>query len=146
MYEKLSPRMEQVIKLAQVVAREYGQDYVGTEHLLLAMVREGNGKGARLLRRRSVDESQVRAAVDRLLKQRLEDTWVLGRLPGTPHFRNVIESAIEEARQWEAREIGTEHLLLALLREDGSVAHAALRELGFRHGDVRAALNAGEVT
>lgn len=143
MYEKLAEETDRVIKTANVVAREYEQEYVGTEHLLLAMLREEAGRGASLLKQAGVSEGKAKAAVDRLMKQSMEDTWVLGRLPGTPHFRNVVAAAIEEAREFESKEVRTEHLLLALLAEKGSVAAAALAELGVKAGQIRAALRDG---
>lgn len=140
MYEKLSEDMERVIKTANVIAREYDQEYVGTEHLLLAIAREAAGRGAQLLIRAGATEAALKDAVDRLMQQSLEDTWVLGRLPGSPHFRNVIAAAIEEARAFESKEVRSEHLLLALLAEKGSVAESALTALGIRKGNIRAAL------
>lgn len=138
MYEKLTPRMEKVIKLSQQVARDYDQDYVGTEHLLLAILQEGSGVAADILRGMKVTPGNAKTAVDKLIKKSAEDTWVFGRLPGTPHFRNVMSGAIEEARQLESKVVCTEHLLLALAKEDGSVAQAALQELGVRAGTIRA--------
>lgn len=138
MYEKLSTRMEKVIALAQQIAREYEQDYVGTEHLLLAIMREGTGVGSAILNEMDITLSKIKEAVDRHIKASLEDTWVFGRLPGTPHFRNVMATAIEEARQFESKTVCSEHLLVALAREEGSVAQAALTELGVRTGTLRA--------
>jgi len=140
MFEKLTPRMEKVIKLSQQVARDYDQDYVGTEHLLLAILQEGNGVASEILRDLGVTLGKAKAAVDKLVKKSLEDTWVFGRLPGTPHFRNVMSTAIEEARQLESKVVCTEHLLLALAKEDGSAAQAALTDLGVRAGAIRAAI------
>ena len=136
MYEKFSPRVDKVVKLANEIAREYDQEYVGTEHVLLAVLREGTGIGAKVLLARNVTEGRMREVVDRLIKKSMEETWVFGRLPGTPHFKNVIATAIEQARQLESKEVCTEHLLLALLRERGSVAHRALRELGIKYTDI----------
>lgn len=138
MYEKLSSRMEKIIALSQQIAREYEQDYVGTEHLLLAILREGTGVGAVILNETGITMGKVKDAVDRLIKASLEDTWVFGRLPGTPHFRNVMATAIEEARQFESKVVCSEHLLVALSREEGSVAQATLTELGIRTGTLRA--------
>ena len=129
MYEKLTPRMEKIIKCAQRVARDYEQEYVGTEHLLLAILEEGTNFGAEILKSRSADLARTKAVIDRLVQSSLEDTWVFGRLPGTPHFRNVMSAAIEEARQLESKFVCAEHLLIALARAEGSVASAALAEL-----------------
>ena len=140
MYEHLSKRVDSVVKLANKIAREYEQEYVGTEHILLAIVQEGTGVGARILLDRGATEERIRAEVDKLIKASLEDTWVFGRLPGTPHFRNVIAQAIEEARKLNNKEVCTEHLLLGLLKERGCVAHEALRSLGFSTRSVREAV------
>jgi len=137
MYEHLSPRVEKVIKLANRIAREYGQEYVGTEHVLLAIVEEGTGKGVQILANHKLDSEKVKAEIDRLIEKSLEDTWVFGRLPGTPHFRNVVARAIDEARALGSREVCTEHLLLGLLREKGSVAYNALTSLGLELDRVR---------
>jgi ATP-dependent Clp protease ATP-binding subunit ClpC len=138
MFEKLTPRMESVIKLSQQIARDYDQDYVGTEHLLLAIIKEGTGVGSAILKDLGATPGNAKTAVDKLIKKSLEDTWVFGRLPGTPHFRNVMAVAIEEARQLESKVVCTEHLLLALAKENGSVAQAALQELGIKAGHIRA--------
>ncbi len=138
MYETLSARMDKVIKLAQSVARAYEQDYVGTEHLLLAILQEGTGMGAAILKDRGITLAKAKAVVDELVRSSLEDTWVFGRLPGTPHFRGVMAAAIEEARQLESKTVCAEHLLIALAREVGSVASAALAKLGIEAPIVRA--------
>jgi ATP-dependent Clp protease ATP-binding subunit ClpC len=137
MFEKLTPRMSRVIELSQHIARDYDQEYVGTEHLLLAMLQEGTGAAAEILRERGITYARAKKAVDELIHKSLEDTWVFGRLPGTPHFRNVMAKAIEESRQLESNVVCTEHLLLALAREEGSVAQATLTQLGLRTGVIR---------
>ncbi len=138
MYEKLTPKMDKIIKLAQRVARDYEQEYVGTEHLLLAVLEEGTNVGSEILKDRSADLTRTKAVIDRLVQSSLEDTWVFGRLPGTPHFRNVLSAAIEEARQLESKFVCAEHLLIALARAEGSVASAALAELKITPASIRA--------
>lgn len=140
MYERLTQRVEKIIKLSQEIARDYEQDYVGTEHLLLAILKEGTGVGASLLTEQGIGLARAKEVVDRLMQKSAEETWVFGRLPGTPHFRNVMATAIEEARQFESKEVCSEHLLLALAREEGSVAQATLNELGVKAGTLRAKL------
>ncbi len=135
MYEKFSPRMEKVIRFAHEIAREYDMEYVGTEHVLLAIQREGTGVGAKVLAKHGITEARLKDEVDKLIQKSMEDTWVFGRLPGTPHFKNVVAVAIEQARQLESKEVCTEHLLLGLLRESGSVALHALKNLGVTHSD-----------
>ena len=136
MYEKFSPRVDKVIKLAHDIAREYDMEYVGTEHVLLAIRQEGTGVGARVLGKHEVTYAGLKTQVDKLIEKSMEDTWVFGRLPGTPHFKNVVAVAIAQARQLESKEVCTEHLLLALLRENGSVAREALHHLGLTYDKV----------
>ncbi len=137
MYEKLSTRVEGVVKLAHDIAREYDEEYVGTEHVLLAISREGTGVGAKVLLNHGATPEKIKEQVDQLIKHSMEETWVFGRLPGSPHFKNVVAGAIEAARQLESKEVCTEHLLLALLKEKGSVAYDALKNLGIKIEDVR---------
>lgn len=138
MYEKLTTKMEHIIRRAQRIARDYEQEYVGTEHLLLAILDEGTNIGADILRGHNADLKRTKSVIDQLVKDSLEETWVFGRLPGTPHFRNVMAAAIEEARQLESRFVCAEHLLIALARADGSVASAALRHLKITPASIRA--------
>jgi ATP-dependent Clp protease ATP-binding subunit ClpC len=136
-YEQLSPRVEQVIKLANVIAREYEQEYVGTEHVLLAIAREGTGLGARILQDRGITEAKLEEEIRKHMQASLEDTWVFGRLQGTPHFKNVIAHAIEAARALKNKVVCTEHLLLGLMAETGSVGYATLHALGLTRQAVR---------
>lgn len=130
MFEHLSKRMELVVSLANEIAQEYEQDYVGTEHLLIALAREQGGAGAQILAALKIKEPDLKRVIDQIMQRSKEDTWVFGRLPGTPHFRNVMAKAVSEAQAMKNRQVCTEHLLLALAAEQGSVACAALAELG----------------
>ena len=142
MLPKSSRRLAEVIKIANQIAREYDQEYVGTEHILLAIREEGTGVGAALLAKRGITSDKLREEIDKLVKKRLEETWVFGRLPGTPHFKNVVAVAIEQCQQLGAQEVCTEHLLLGLLKERGSVAYKTLKNLGGSFDDLRAEIQA----
>ena len=137
MMPKSSRRVAEVIRLANLIAREYEQEYVGTEHVLLAIQREGSGIGAAALAKRGITAEALRAQVDKLVKKQLEETWVFGRLPGTPHFRNVMATAVKQCNALGAKEVCTEHVLLALHKERGSVASKALDALGISYEDLR---------
>jgi ATP-dependent Clp protease ATP-binding subunit ClpC len=137
MLPKSSKRVARVIQLANDFAREYEQEYVGTEHVLLAILEEGTGIGARVLAERGITAEKLRMQVDKLVRKSMEETWVFGRLPGTPHFKNVVATAIEQCQQLEDREVSTEHLLLALSKEKGSVAQRTLAALGLEFDDLR---------
>jgi len=130
-YPRLDEIADRIVKTtAQEIAYEYGLDYVGTEHILLAILRDGRGVAASVLKSFGIDESRARAEIDAIMQLDKEDTWVFGRLPGSPHYRNVVARAIDEAVQLESEKIGTEHLLLALLREETSAAQRALVKMG----------------
>lgn len=136
MLPRSSQRVAEVIKLANRIARDYDQEYVGTEHMLLAILQEGTGLGARVLADRGVTSDQLRGEVDSLMRKQMEETWVFGRLPGTPHFKNVMAGAIKACQKDNAKEVCTEHVLLALAGERGCIAQKALRALGVSHDDL----------
>lgn len=140
MLPKASERVDKVIKRANQVARQFDREYVGTEHLLMAIAEEGSGRGAEVLQKLGVTPVALRREVDALVRKSMEETWVFGRLPGTPHFKNVMATAIEQCQQLEGKELCTEHVLLALLRERGCVAAKALKALGVTYEKVRAEL------
>ncbi|MCO6438218.1 MAG: hypothetical protein J5J06_14080 [Phycisphaerae bacterium] len=137
MLPKSSPRIAEVVRLANVIAREHEQEYVGTEHVLLAIFREGQGVGARVLAGRGATEKAIKQQIDKHVKKQMEDTWVFGRLPGTPHFKNVVATAIEQCQELGAKEVCTDHLLLALAKEDGCTAQKVLHALGLKFADLR---------
>ena len=126
----LSRRANQVIKLAHQAAQEYGLAYVGTEHLLLGIVREGTSLGARILLDHGATEDRTKSVVDELAKERLEETWVTGRWPGTPHFVNGFARADRIAERLKQPQSCAEHLLAALLTESGCLGCEVLRTLG----------------
>jgi ATP-dependent Clp protease ATP-binding subunit ClpC len=134
---RLSPRAARILELARGAAREHEQRYVGTEHLLLGIIREGTGTAAKILLDRGVTQLHVEAVINDLLNDRLDETWVLGRLPGTPHFRDVLATAAEKAKgtgNWQIRSVD---LLYALLLERGSTGYRALRRLGISTDSIR---------
>lgn len=140
----LSKRAEQVLKLAHEAAREYGLGYVGTEQLLLGIVREGMSLGARLLFEHGATEYRIKAAVDELVNERMGETWVTGRLPGTPHFIDVFARAERIAERLGQPQICTEHLLAALMTVGGCVGCEVLRQMGISLKTVEKALREQE--
>jgi ATP-dependent Clp protease ATP-binding subunit ClpC len=130
MRESLSKTVQEVVRSANKTARQFNKEYVGTEHLLLAIARQSDTTGARILEEHGVTPAKLHKQIDRLAKASMEDTWVFGRLPGTPHFKNVVARAIEQARQYETSIICTQHILLGLLMEKGSIAQLALENVG----------------
>lgn len=122
--------------LANQEAQRFNHEYIGTEHILLGLVKEGSGVGANVLKNLDVDLRKVRLEVEKLVKSGPE-TVAMGKLPQTPRAKKVIEYAIEEARNLNHNYVGTEHLLLGLLREQDGVAAQVLMNLSLKLEDVR---------
>ena len=117
--------------LANQEALRFGHEYIGTEHLLLGLAEEGSGVGVNVLRNLDVDARKVRLEVEKLVKQGV-DTGMVGKVPPAPQAKKVIEHAIEEARGLNCNYVGTEHLLLGLLRAEGDVAAVVLTHFGLK--------------
>jgi ATP-dependent Clp protease ATP-binding subunit ClpC len=136
MFERFTDRARKVMALANQEAQRFNHEYIGTEHILLGLVKEGSGVGANVLKNLDVDLRKVRLEVEKLVKAGPEMV-TMGKLPQTPRAKKVIEYAIEEARNLNHNYVGTEHLLLGLLREHDGVAAQVLMNLGLRLEDVR---------
>ena len=136
MFERFTDRARKVMALANQEAQRFNHDYIGTEHVLLGLVKEGSGVGANVLKNLGVDLRKVRLEVEKLVKSGPEMV-TMGKLPQTPRAKRVIEYAIEEARNLNHNYVGTEHLLLGLLREQDGVAAQVLMNLGLKLEDVR---------
>ncbi|MCU0688298.1 MAG: ATP-dependent Clp protease ATP-binding subunit [Phycisphaerales bacterium] len=136
MFERFTDRARKVMALANQEAQRFNHEYIGTEHILLGLVKEGSGVGANVLKNLDVDLRKVRLEVEKLVKAGPEMV-TMGRLPQTPRAKKVIEYAIEEARNLNHNYVGTEHLLLGLLREHDGVAAQVLMNLGLRLEQVR---------
>jgi ATP-dependent Clp protease ATP-binding subunit ClpC len=124
------------MQLANQEAQRFNHEYIGTEHILLGLVKEGSGVAANVLKNLDVDLRKIRLEVEKLV-QSGPDMVTMGKLPQTPRAKKVIEYAIEEARNLNHNYVGTEHLLLGLLREEEGVAAQVLRNLGLKLEDVR---------
>jgi ATP-dependent Clp protease ATP-binding subunit ClpC len=122
--------------LANQEAQRFNHEYIGTEHILLGLVKEGSGVGANVLKNLDVDLRKVRLEVEKLVHSG-PDMVTMGKLPQTPRAKKVIEYAIEEARNLNHNYVGTEHLLLGLLREHDGVAAQVLMNLGLKLEEVR---------
>ncbi len=135
-YERFTERARKVMQLANQEAQRFNHEYVGTEHILLGLVKEGSGVAANVLKNMDVDLRKIRFEVEKLV-QSGPDMVTMGKLPLTPRAKKVIEYAIEEARTLGHGYVGTEHLLLGLLREPEGVAAQVLRNLNLRLEEVR---------
>ncbi len=134
-FEKFSERARKVLTLAQEEAQRFNHNYIGTEHILLGLVREEEGVAAKVLSGLGVEPSKVRAAVEFIIGRGGKPTS--GEIGLTPRAKRVIELAVDEARHLNHNYIGTEHLLLGLLREAEGVAAGVLESLGVNLERVR---------
>ncbi len=136
MFERFTDRARKVMALANQEAQRFNHEYIGTEHILLGLVKEGSGVGANVLKNLDVDIKKLRLEIEKLVKSG-PDMVTMGKLPQTPRAKKVIEYAIEEARSLNHNYVGTEHILLGLLRETEGIAAQVLMNLGLKLEDVR---------
>ena len=136
MYERFTDRARKVMQLANQEAQRFNHEYIGTEHMLLGLVKEGTGVAANVLKNLDVDLRKIRLEVEKLVQSGPE-MITMGKLPQTPRAKKVIEYSMEEARNLNHSFVGTEHILLGLLREQEGVAAQVLMNLGLKLEEVR---------
>src|SRR6266581_449431 len=137
MYERFTDRARKVMQLANQEAQRLNHEYIGTEHVLLGLVKEGSGVAANVLKNLDIDLRKIRLEVENIVQTGSGEMVSMGKLPHTPRAKKVIEYSIEEARNLNHNYVGTEHLLLGLLREQEGVAAQVLMNLGLKLEDVR---------
>ena len=138
MFERFTPMARQVVAFAQQEAVALGHEYIGTEHLLLGLLHEEHGLAARVLTSLSVSVDVVRAEVARILGEGV--VTITGQIPFTPRVKHVLELASTEADELGHAIVGTEHVLLALLREGSGVGVQLLADAGVTPESGRAAV------
>ena len=136
MFERFTDRARRVVVLAQEEAGLLNHNYVGTEHLLLGLVSEGQGMAARALESLGIRLEAVRAQVEEIIGQ--GQSAPTGHIPFTPRAKRVLELSLREAKQLGHNYIGTEHILLSFYRDSGGVAAKVLRDLGLPDEAARA--------
>ena len=136
MFDRFTDRARKVMNLAKSEAQRLNHEYIGTEHIVLGLVQEGSGVAANVLRNMGIDLKRIRAEIEKLVKG--SATMVpMGNLPFTPRAKKVLELSLEEASQLGHNYIGTEHLLLGLIKESEGIAARVLTNLGVKLEDVR---------
>jgi ATP-dependent Clp protease ATP-binding subunit ClpC len=136
MFNRFTERARKVIILAKEEARRFNHDYIGTEHILLGLIREGEGVAAAVLQKLEVSLENIRLEIEKLV-QPGPATQIIGDIPFTPRAKKALELAAEEARSLGHNYIGTEHLLLGLIREGEGIASQVLLNLGMDLNSVR---------
>jgi uncharacterized damage-inducible protein DinB len=135
-FDRFTERARKTLQLAQEEAQHFNHNYIGTEHILLGLVREGDGVAARVLNNLGIELNKVRSAVEFIIGR--GDRMVMGEIGLTPRAKHAIELAVDEARRLNHHYIGTEHLLLGLVREGEGIAAGVLESLGVSLENVRA--------
>jgi len=128
MYERFTDRARKVMQLANQEAHRFNHEYIGTEHLLLGLIKEGGGVAATVLKSLAIDLRKIRLEVEKCV-QMGPDMTPIGKLPQTPRCKAVINLAIEEARNRTNNYVGTEHLLLGLIKDKDGLAYVILNAL-----------------
>ncbi len=136
MFDRFTERARKVMGLARQEAQRFGHDYIGTEHILLGLVQEGSGVAAQVLKNLDVEMKKIRLEVEKIVKNGT-NTVTMGQLPFTPRAKKVLELALEEAQNLGHNYIGTEHLLLGLIRENEGIAAQVLMNLNVKLEEVR---------
>lgn len=125
MYERFTERARRVMQFANQEAQRLNHEYIGTEHILLGLLRQEDGPAIDLLRKMDVDPRKIRFEIERMV-QPGPGMVTMGRLPQTPRAKKVLELSIDEARNLGFKQVDAEHILLGLLRETDGVAYLAL--------------------
>lgn len=137
MFDRFTDRAKKVMSFSRQAALRLNHEYIAPEHMLLGIVEEGTGVAANVLKNMGVDLAAVRAEVERIVEPGKSQV-TMGQLPFTPGGKRVLERSLEEASQFGHNYIGTEHVLLGLLRDTDGLAGRALRQLGVSLDTVRA--------
>jgi ATP-dependent Clp protease ATP-binding subunit ClpA len=144
-FDKFTERARRVFAFAQEEARRFQHNFIGTEHLLLGLIRDGDGVALQVMRNLGIDPAQVREKVEYIIGR--GDRIVQGQIGLTPRAKKVVELAVDEARRMNHHYIGTEHLLLGLVREGEGIAAGVLESLGMNlektRREIRKVLEAG---
>lgn len=129
MYERFTDRARKVFQLAQQEAQRFNHEYIGTEHILLGLIKEGGGVAAAVLKNLDLDLRKIRLEVEKKV-QSGPDMFTMGKLPQTPRAKRVVEESMKAARERNHNYVGTEHVLIGLLREKDGIGFQVLNELG----------------
>jgi ATP-dependent Clp protease ATP-binding subunit ClpC len=138
MFERFTHRARHVMVIANQRAQQFGHKLIGTEHIFLGLMKEDAGTGAKILKERGVDIEKMVGEIEQLIKLKEQpEPAAENKIPGTPSAIKVVEYAVEEARSLNHDHIGTEHLLLGLMRETDGIVAQVLTNLGIKLEDVR---------
>src|SRR5690625_3862779 len=141
MEAKFSPRVKDVISYSREEALRLRHDSIGTEHLLLGLIREGDGVAITILKDKNLDMSQLRLSVEDAVKRPSVSRGTIGNMPLTKQAEKVLKITYLEAKIFKTDIIGTEHLLLAILRDEDNIASQILQQYGIEYNSFKAAVD-----
>ncbi|MHC4898450.1 MAG: ATP-dependent Clp protease ATP-binding subunit [Planctomycetota bacterium] len=136
MFDRFTDRAKKVMSFARQEAQKFNHEYIGTEHILLGLVQEGSGVAANVLKNMDIDLEKIRHEVEKIVKTG-PSMVTMGQLPFTPRAKKVLELSMEEASALSHNYIGTEHLLLGLIKENEGIAAQVLMNLNVKLDEVR---------
>ncbi len=136
MFDRFTDRAKKVMSFARQEAQKFNHEYIGTEHILLGLVQEGSGVAANVLKNIDIDLEKIRHEVEKIVKTG-PSMVTMGQLPFTPRAKKVLELSMEEASALSHNYIGTEHLLLGLIKENEGIAAQVLMNLNVKLDEVR---------
>src|SRR5690606_21615534 len=143
-----SPRVKDVISYSREEALRLGHDYIGTEHLLLGLIREGDGLAIKILKHVGVDTARLRRSIEEAVKGTSSTSATLGNIPLTKQAEKVLKITYLEAKIFKSEIIGTEHLLLSILRDEDNIASQILQQFHINYDIFKAEVeqNKTEIT
>jgi ATP-dependent Clp protease ATP-binding subunit ClpC len=136
MFDRFTDRAKKVMNFARQEAQRFNHEYLGTEHILLGLIKEGDGVAAHVLKNMGIDMTKIRMEIEKIVKTG-PSMVTMGQLPFTQMAKKVLELSMEEASSLSHNYIGTEHLLLGLIKENEGIAAQVLTNLGVKLEDVR---------
>ena len=136
MFDRFTDRAKKVMNFARQEAQRFNHEYLGTEHILLGLIKEGEGVAAHVLKNMGIDMTKIRMEIEKIVKTG-PSMVTMGQLPFTQMAKKVLELSMEEASSLSHNYIGTEHLLLGLIKENEGIAAQVLTNLGVKLEDVR---------
>tara|TARA_B100001778_G_scaffold334986_1_gene350440 strand:+ start:12208 stop:12804 length:597 start_codon:yes stop_codon:yes gene_type:complete len=137
-FDKFTDRARHVMAIANQEAQRFNHEYIGTEHILLGVCREGSGVGAHVLKSRGIQYQRLRVEIEKIITKGPEENRQLGHIGQTPRAKKVIEFAVKNARELGHDYVGTEHILLGLIDEKDGVAGQIILNMGLTHETARA--------
>jgi ATP-dependent Clp protease ATP-binding subunit ClpC len=140
MEAKFSPRVKDVITYSREEAMRLGHEYIGLEHLMLGIIRDGDGLGIKLLKKNNINLQELRKQIEHAMPVSTKKMSNLSNIPLLKQAEKALKLTYLEAKTFKANEIGTEHLLLCILKDNDNIASKAMAKFGMDYDSLRSSL------